>query len=261
MNHWNRTAPSACTCSTRTTSSPATARCCTRCRSPGRPVTTGRRLRAVVIGFGATARGAVTALNALGVARRRRPHPPRDRGRRLTDPLGTDRALRQRRLDGAGQPRGDGRGPRPARGVPRRARHHRQLRAAGHRRPADLHDRRRPRGRWRRAPWSSTSPATRAWGSAGLGRRRSTTRPSWSATTCSTTRSTTARRTSGTPRPGRTARRCCPSCATVIGGPEAWDADATIRRAIEIRDGVIQNPAILSFQDRAPQHPHWPLAT
>ena len=35
------TARSACTCSTRTTSSPATARCCTPCRSPGRPVTTG----------------------------------------------------------------------------------------------------------------------------------------------------------------------------------------------------------------------------
>ena len=34
----------------------------------------GRRLRAVVIGFGATARGAVTALNAHGDPRRRRPH-------------------------------------------------------------------------------------------------------------------------------------------------------------------------------------------
>ena len=44
-------------------------------------------------------------------------------------------------------------------------------------------------------------------------------------------------------------------------GAEAWDGDATIRRAIEIRDGVIQNPAILSFQGRAPKHPHWPLAT
>ena len=30
---------------------------------------------------------------------------------------------------------------------------------------------------------------------------------------------------------------------------------------IEIRDGVIQNPAILSFQGRDPKHPHWPLAT
>ena len=39
-------------------------------------------------------------------------------------------------------------------------------------------------------------------------------------------------------------------------GPAAWDRDVTIRRAIEIRDGVIQNPAILSFQGRSPDHPH-----
>ncbi len=41
-----------------------------------------------------------------------------------------------------------------------------------------------------------------------------------------------------------------------MGGGDAWDADETIRRAIEIRDGVIQNPRILSFQDRAPEYPH-----
>ena len=52
-----------------------------------------------------------------------------------------------------------------------------------------------------------------------------------------------------------------PFLRTVLGGSDAWDADPTIRRAIEIRDGVIQNPAILSFQGRAPAHPHWPLAT
>ena len=44
-------------------------------------------------------------------------------------------------------------------------------------------------------------------------------------------------------------------------GPDVWDRSNTIRRAIEIRDGVIQNPAILSFQGRSPQHPHYPLAT
>ena len=52
-----------------------------------------------------------------------------------------------------------------------------------------------------------------------------------------------------------------PFLRTVLGGRSAWDADPTIRRAIEIRDGVIQNPAILSFQGRAAKHPHWPLAT
>jgi alanine dehydrogenase len=52
-----------------------------------------------------------------------------------------------------------------------------------------------------------------------------------------------------------------PFVSTVMSGPAAWDADPTIGRAIEIRDGVIQNPAILSFQGRAPEYPHRPLAT
>jgi alanine dehydrogenase len=42
----------------------------------------------------------------------------------------------------------------------------------------------------------------------------------------------------------------------VMQGAEAWDADETIRRAIEIRDGVIENPRILSFQRRAERYPH-----
>jgi alanine dehydrogenase len=52
-----------------------------------------------------------------------------------------------------------------------------------------------------------------------------------------------------------------PFLRTVLGGGAAWDADPTIRRAIEVRDGVIQNPAILSFQGRTAWHPHTPLAT
>jgi alanine dehydrogenase len=47
-----------------------------------------------------------------------------------------------------------------------------------------------------------------------------------------------------------------PYLRTVLSGPKAWDANGTIRRAIEIRDGVIQNTAILSFQDRATEYPH-----
>jgi alanine dehydrogenase len=47
-----------------------------------------------------------------------------------------------------------------------------------------------------------------------------------------------------------------PHLNTVLGGAAAWDSDETIRRAIEIRDGIIQNPAILSFQHRAPHYPH-----
>jgi hypothetical protein len=42
----------------------------------------------------------------------------------------------------------------------------------------------------------------------------------------------------------------------VLAGPEAWEADPTVRRALEIRDGVIQNPQILSFQHRSPDYPH-----
>jgi alanine dehydrogenase len=47
-----------------------------------------------------------------------------------------------------------------------------------------------------------------------------------------------------------------PHLRQVLGGPQAWDADPTIRRALEIRGGIIQNPDILSFQHRSPQYPH-----
>jgi alanine dehydrogenase len=47
-----------------------------------------------------------------------------------------------------------------------------------------------------------------------------------------------------------------PHLGAVLGGPAAWDASQIIRRAIEIRGGVIQNPDILSFQHRAPRYPH-----
>ena len=41
-----------------------------------------------------------------------------------------------------------------------------------------------------------------------------------------------------------------------MSGADAWDADETIRRAIEIREGVVQNPRILSFQSRSPDFPY-----
>jgi alanine dehydrogenase len=47
-----------------------------------------------------------------------------------------------------------------------------------------------------------------------------------------------------------------PHLRPVLSGPPAWKANETIRRAIEIRDGVIQNPRILSFQHRTPDYPH-----
>ena len=42
----------------------------------------------------------------------------------------------------------------------------------------------------------------------------------------------------------------------VMGGPGAWARDETVRRATEIEDGVIVNPAILEFQLRDAAFPH-----
>jgi len=47
-----------------------------------------------------------------------------------------------------------------------------------------------------------------------------------------------------------------PFIPVVMGGPSAWDANATIRKSIEIRDGVVVNPKILNFQGRAEAYPH-----
>ena len=47
-----------------------------------------------------------------------------------------------------------------------------------------------------------------------------------------------------------------PFLETVMSGPESWAGDETISRAIEIRDGRVQNPAILAFQGRAAEYPH-----
>jgi len=47
-----------------------------------------------------------------------------------------------------------------------------------------------------------------------------------------------------------------PYLPTVMAGPESWAKSETIQRAIEIRDGIVQNPKILSFQNRALHHPH-----
>lgn len=47
-----------------------------------------------------------------------------------------------------------------------------------------------------------------------------------------------------------------PYLRTVMSGPAAWESDPTVSRAIEIQDGVIRNPRILSFQRREAEHPH-----
>jgi alanine dehydrogenase len=47
-----------------------------------------------------------------------------------------------------------------------------------------------------------------------------------------------------------------PYLPTVLAGRDAWEADQTVRRAVEILDGTVQNPDILSFQHRLPDYPH-----
>ncbi|MEV2254333.1 N(5)-(carboxyethyl)ornithine synthase [Streptomyces sp. NPDC050147] len=47
-----------------------------------------------------------------------------------------------------------------------------------------------------------------------------------------------------------------PYLRTVMAGPTSWETDATIRNAIEIQDGVVLNPKILSFQHRTAAYPH-----
>lgn len=42
----------------------------------------------------------------------------------------------------------------------------------------------------------------------------------------------------------------------VMDGPAGWAASETLRRAVETQDGVIANPAILEFQRRAGGYPH-----
>ena len=47
-----------------------------------------------------------------------------------------------------------------------------------------------------------------------------------------------------------------PHLETVLAGPAAWNVIPTISRAIEIRDGAVLNPSILSFQRRDDAYPH-----
>jgi hypothetical protein len=47
-----------------------------------------------------------------------------------------------------------------------------------------------------------------------------------------------------------------PFLPEVLGGAKAWEKNTTISKSIEIREGVIQNPKILSFQNREKEYPH-----
>jgi alanine dehydrogenase len=47
-----------------------------------------------------------------------------------------------------------------------------------------------------------------------------------------------------------------PFLRPVLEGPEAWAMDETLSRAVEIQGGHIRNPAILDFQGRSEEYPH-----
>jgi alanine dehydrogenase len=47
-----------------------------------------------------------------------------------------------------------------------------------------------------------------------------------------------------------------PFLPTVLAGPDGWESDPTVARAIEMQEGVVINPKILSFQNRATEFPH-----
>ncbi len=51
-------------------------------------------------------------------------------------------------------------------------------------------------------------------------------------------------------------RALLPFITTVMDGPGSWQKEPVIEQAIEIRKGVICNPKILSFQNREKSYPH-----
>jgi alanine dehydrogenase len=51
-------------------------------------------------------------------------------------------------------------------------------------------------------------------------------------------------------------RALLPFLPIVMAGHESWERNETIRRAIEIREGVVENQKIISFQHRSPDYPH-----
>ena len=51
-------------------------------------------------------------------------------------------------------------------------------------------------------------------------------------------------------------RVLCPLLPYLVAGPDGWKSNESLQRAIDIRDGVIANPRILSYQNRAAHYPH-----
>ena len=210
----------------------------------------GRKLRAAVIGFGATARGAVAALNAhsvydVDVLTKRSVSA-------VGSPIGTAQLLQVDYDDDAPR-RGhvqfeDGDGPRPLAGF--LAEHDIIVNCV-------LQDTDEPLTFLLDDDLPALAPGTlivdvscdEAMGFSWPGPRPSRSRCSLSATTSTTTGWTTAPRTCGTPPRGRSARRCCPSSSRFspgrrLGGerdPSRRHRDHR-RRHPEPQDPVVPGP-------------------
>ena len=209
----------------------------------------GRRLQAVVISFGATGRGAVAALLALGVhditvlTQRRvpavaAPIPPARLVHYEADPEDPHRAVAF-----------NSHGSRSV--AEFLAQHDIVVNCVRQDTDEPLMFVTAPSSNsFHKAACSSTSPATRVWASNGRCLPRSRIQWSPSGMACTITPLTTARRICGTRQRGRSARRSSrfsgPSCrATPPGKPtrrSAGDRDPQRRRA---------EPQILSFQSRS----------
>lgn len=51
-------------------------------------------------------------------------------------------------------------------------------------------------------------------------------------------------------------RALCPLLPSLAAGPDGWENNEIIRRAVDIRDGIVINPRILSYQNRSIDYPH-----
>ena len=217
----------------------------------------GRPLSAVVIGFGATARGAVTSLNALGHQSGRRTHPSRRHGRRVADPL-------RRRI------------VQFDRGDPEQGRRSNVFTIDGKQPLAGflaahdiivncvLQDPNQPMVFLDQDDLPMFAAGTLVVDvSCDEGMGFSWARPTSFADPMFTVgnniqyyavdHSPSYLWNSAT---WEVSEALLPFVPAVLAGPTAWEADETIRRAIEIQDGVIRNPSILAFQSRSPEFPH-----
>jgi hypothetical protein len=56
-------------------------------------------------------------------------------------------------------------------------------------------------------------------------------------------------------------RALIPHLNVLMSAPDPWPGSETISRAIEVRDGRVLNPKVLSFQGRSQDFPHERLPT